>query len=105
MARYPNETTILLTGRKTNETDKAIRINVLNINGADVEPKKVWFPLSQITSIDSRSENTILRIKEWVVNKMEWVYIEETKDPEYEDEEEIEDSYDVLNRNEGDIPF
>lgn len=50
----PKKNSHVIGGYITGSTDKAICIDVLQLNGSDVEPeqkKKHWFPLSQVSSI------------------------------------------------------
>jgi hypothetical protein len=76
----PRNDSHVIGGYITGETDKAICIDVLQINGVEAEPeqqKKEWFPLSQVSSIYKNKapggELDTITASAWICKKKELV--------------------------------
>jgi hypothetical protein len=68
------ENFITLSGTIGAETEKAILFTVHGVDSEEVEPKKEWFPLSQVKSITraavteaiEEQEEDVIVVKEWI---------------------------------------
>lgn len=76
----PGEVTHTLQGYHLGETGKALRFQVLQINGdplEDGESKTEWFPLSQVRSITRAAQGSgemdNIKVTEWILTAKEMI--------------------------------